>query len=199
MGFVEVHLSEEDKFKVLLFALALFLLALLGSICLAASICPLNKWLLERNARKRRQQLFYQQQQQFIAQSSTPVYLLTGGSAANKLARAPSARLHAGRACNNAVSYAGPPPAYEAALRATRLQSLTGSLQQQPHLDQPEQQHHNNQKTGGQWPPQMVDRELDLGDYFHQPKEFNSLEPPPPPAHIQISLGDHQLTEPKQY
>lgn len=150
---LNVHLSDEEKLQVLLLALILFLIALFVSICLASSLCPLNKWLLERHHKKRRQQL-----------SPPAGYLID------------NAQLFQVSGKNSlAASYAGPPPAYEAALRATRLQSLTGSL---PPLSATQ-----CQPPAECW-PSSEQLQLDFGDYFHQPREMHE----PSLAQVRVNM-----------
>jgi hypothetical protein len=186
----DIHLSEEEKFSVLLAAFVLFLAALLVALCLAITCCPLNKWLLERDEckRKRQQELAARRHRELIyghqvtSQRSYYTnyhhnlhrhqlsitttgrhYYETNGANGNKCA---APRL---------ASYIGPPPAYEAALRATRLQSLTAtSLAFSPPEPAP------NDADSPDWLKTALtnqtvelanERPLDLGDYFHSPKE----------------------------
>lgn len=129
-GMVYVHLSDEERIQVLLVALAVFLAALLAAICLAGADCPLQRWLLERHLRRRRRTL----------------------TSSSSLAPLPG--LHR----VGSVPYAGPPPAYDAALRAARLEPLC--------LGKPASE------LGVAHEP---DDQLNLGDYFHQPRDEQML------------------------
>lgn len=158
---IVVRLSDEEKLQVLLVALALFLAALLLSICLAATICPLNRWLSNRAERKRHRQ------QESAARYNAWSYQI-------QRRRAARASLDTNKPATPS-SYVGPPPAYEAALRASRLQSLKGCSPAPPDWLQSALTCQNNETPG--------EAQLDLGDYFHPPKEA----PPPffgPSGHI---------------
>lgn len=179
---LRINLDNEEKLQVLLVALCLFLIALFISLCLAIPFCPLNKWLLERDSKRRH--LLLQQ---------PPAYILTQQS------------IHLGAnnvKCNNA-NFSGPPPAYEAALRAKRLQSLTGNIPKiedpneskqadnswfSPSLERQQQQHEQLQVQ-----QQQIPQQLDFGDYFHQPKEFN--DQPAAGQHVYIPMSERTQTD----
>ena len=152
---VFVQLNEEEKLQVLLLAFGLFLAALLASVCLAASFCPLNRWLLERHSRRRAWQ-----------RAQLPAAYLPAGQA-HWPELGPEKKIAMASQAGCLGAFVGPPPAYEAALRASRLNSL-GLANSKPaggELDDSSQ--HSNQTAT----PIGAHSQLDLGDYFHQPRE----------------------------
>lgn len=167
----EIHLSEEEKFQVLLVAFVLFLVALLVALCLAITCCPLNKWLLglDEKRRKRRQELAVRRQRNLVHS-----HQITSQSSyyTNYHSHHFHHNQHANHTNNNkcaapqlAPNFIGPPPAYEAALRATRLQSLTSaSLEASPDWLKTVLTNQSQEEPANE-------RQLDLGDYFHSPKE----------------------------
>lgn len=184
---VYIQLSDEEKIQVLLLALGLFLSALTLSICLAASFCPLNKWLINRSAKKRLRKIQQQQQQHYLNQNQHHHHhsyrspSLRHNYAANYQAGnffvgqarqlQYNQRVPFSKGSSLASSYIGPPPAYEAALRATRLRSLTGSLYSQDSgsdstVSKPPPDWNNALECAAQ----VQQQPLDFGDYFHQPK-----------------------------
>ena len=178
---VSVQLNDEEKFHVLLVALSLLLIALLVSICLASSLCPLNRWLLERDLKRRRhrQQLASRHLQRCILQGRQQQQLAAGLNRAAALSHYGRAHCSLGQAKGNSLapSYLGPPPAYEAALRASRLQSLGGlSAGSSPDWVQAALA----QSSG----EQHTERQLDFGDYFHQAREQLTGD------HVAIQMGD---------
>jgi len=173
---VSIHLSHEEKLFVLLGALALFLLALLVSLCLALPFCALNRWLVGREARRKRRlderhflaacsqgMLAYNQHQ--LQQRALGPFGLVGGPCGLKIGSGPE--LLGGGSGRNSL---GPPPAYEAALRASRLHSLASGCS----LSECGAQTQKTSATSGASevpkPPEQ-ERPLELGDYFHAPKE----------------------------
>lgn len=178
---VYVQLTEEEKFHVLLVAFGLFSVALVVSICLASAFCPLNRWLLERNERRKRRRLQW-----------PPAH--TGGQRHYHSAGPDSKS-------STLSSYAGPPPAYEAALRASRLQSLTGASSVQADWLQEALNCKNGQLN--RCPSSAETCQLDLGDYFHQPKgelagagASNDHHCIPMEAGIQLSANNRQRQPP---
>lgn len=193
---VSIQLSDEEKLQVLIVALLLFVAASILSICLAAAVCPLNRWLTERHERKRRRQQHdfssrfnVHNNSRCWSHSTTGSRKVNGRFVANAATAAASTALnqqhylaqqHKSASSATLTSYLGPPPAYEAALRASRLQSITslnalGTNSSSANSNNPPpspdwlQSALNSAKNNDS---SVEPQPLDLGDYFHAPKEF---------------------------